>query len=212
MVLRVSVISSRMAGSSMVDGMLYSLPLAMDRMVPRRILPERVFGSRLTMEVILEAGNRPDLVANHLHELLPDFIGISVHPCLQDEQAEGQLAFELVFGTEHGTFRHIRVAGDNLFHGPGGQTMAGDIDDIVHTAHDDRYSRLHPCSRRRWSHNNRGMLLMYDLNFSIIVVQGGQGAGRQRQLDYNVALLVRASSLPSLSRILTIVARHRLGG
>ena len=48
MVFRVSVISSRIVGSSMVEGMRYSLPAAIERMVPRRILPDLVFGSLAT--------------------------------------------------------------------------------------------------------------------------------------------------------------------
>lgn len=51
--LRESVISSRQVGSSMVDGILYSLPPAMERMVPRRILPDLVLGKRATTAVSL---------------------------------------------------------------------------------------------------------------------------------------------------------------
>jgi len=39
-------ISSKIAGSSMVAGMVQGSPSAIFLMVPRRILPERVFGSR----------------------------------------------------------------------------------------------------------------------------------------------------------------------
>ncbi len=41
-----SVISSRIVGSSMVDGIRYSLPEAIERMVPLSILPDLVFGRR----------------------------------------------------------------------------------------------------------------------------------------------------------------------
>jgi hypothetical protein len=43
-----SPISSRIAGSSMVAGIFQSSPSAIFCMVPRRILPERVLGSRST--------------------------------------------------------------------------------------------------------------------------------------------------------------------
>ena len=39
-------ISSRIAGSSIVAGMVQGSPSAIFFMVPRRILPDRVFGSR----------------------------------------------------------------------------------------------------------------------------------------------------------------------
>src|SRR5213592_2325590 len=45
---RSAVISSRIAGSSIVGGIRYCTPSAIFFMVPRRIFPERVFGSRLT--------------------------------------------------------------------------------------------------------------------------------------------------------------------
>jgi hypothetical protein len=53
------VISSRIAGSSMVAGTEYSSPSAMRRIVPRRIFPERVFGSRPTTAAVLNAATGP---------------------------------------------------------------------------------------------------------------------------------------------------------
>jgi hypothetical protein len=46
---RAPPISSRIAGSSIVAGMVQGSPSAVFFMVPRRILPERVFGSRATV-------------------------------------------------------------------------------------------------------------------------------------------------------------------
>lgn len=40
-----SLIMSSTAGSSIVDGILYSTPLEILRIVPRKILPLRVFGN-----------------------------------------------------------------------------------------------------------------------------------------------------------------------
>ena len=46
-------ISPRMAGSSTVAGMVQDSPPAIFLMVPHRILPDRVFGSRATVIAIL---------------------------------------------------------------------------------------------------------------------------------------------------------------
>jgi hypothetical protein len=45
---RFAAISSKIAGSSIVGGIVYATPSAIFLIVPRTILPERVFGSRLT--------------------------------------------------------------------------------------------------------------------------------------------------------------------
>src|SRR6202040_1545570 len=56
---RAAAISGRIAGSSMVAGSRYSSPSAIFFMVPRRILPERVFGSRLTTTATLNDATGP---------------------------------------------------------------------------------------------------------------------------------------------------------
>ena len=43
----------------MVAGIVYGIPSAMRLTVPRRILPERVFGSRLTTVAVLKAATGP---------------------------------------------------------------------------------------------------------------------------------------------------------
>src|SRR5713101_8689120 len=52
-------ISPRIAGSSMVAGMVHGSPSAIFFMVPRKILPDRVFGSRATVMASLKAATGP---------------------------------------------------------------------------------------------------------------------------------------------------------
>src|SRR5207248_10154595 len=52
-------ISSRMAGSSMVGGTRTSWPSAIRRIVPRRILPDRVFGNLFTTAAVLKNATGP---------------------------------------------------------------------------------------------------------------------------------------------------------
>src|SRR5207247_336940 len=54
-----SPISSRMPGSSMVAGTVYSTPSAMRFTVPLRIFPERVFGRRFTTAAVLKLATGP---------------------------------------------------------------------------------------------------------------------------------------------------------
>src|SRR5882762_9333448 len=54
-----SPISSNTFGSSMVAGIAHGSPSAIFLMVPRRILPERVFGSRPTVMASLNAATGP---------------------------------------------------------------------------------------------------------------------------------------------------------
>ena len=48
-----------MVGSSIVAGIAQSLLLAILRIVPRRIFPERVFGNRWTDIIIFKAAKAP---------------------------------------------------------------------------------------------------------------------------------------------------------
>jgi hypothetical protein len=75
---RTSLISSRMAGSSIVAGILSSAsPSAIFCMVARRILPDRVLGKRGDRDRNLEGRHRTDLVADELDQLrlLDVFLG-----------------------------------------------------------------------------------------------------------------------------------------
>ena len=65
-------ISSRIAGSSIVAGMVQVSPSAIFFMVPRRILPERVFGRRAHRDRELERRDRADLLAHQRDDLLLD--------------------------------------------------------------------------------------------------------------------------------------------
>ena len=66
----------------MVAGIFQSSPSAIRLITPRRILPERVFGSRSTTTADLEGRDRPDPVAHQLHALGDDRLRIARRsPC-----------------------------------------------------------------------------------------------------------------------------------
>ena len=102
--------------------------------VPRRILPERVFGRRGTTMASLERGDRADLVAHQLHDLLLDLLRRPVDARFQHHEAAGLLALDLVLDAEHGAFGDVRMRGHHLLHAAGRQAMAGDVDDVVGAA------------------------------------------------------------------------------
>ena len=84
----------------------------------------------------LEAGQRTDLISHHLHQFSRNFIAVATHTGFQDEEGDGDLALELVFDTDDGTFGHIGMLGDHFLHGPGREPVPCHIDDVIDPAHD----------------------------------------------------------------------------
>src|SRR5699024_7828906 len=48
-----------------------------------------------------------------------------------------ELALQRIVSPDDRAFRHIRVAGERLLDGAGGQAVAGDIDDVIGACHDE---------------------------------------------------------------------------
>ena len=84
-------------------------PLAIFCMVRRRILPERVFGEALNNDGGFERGNWSDVVADHLHDFCGNSFRLLVDTALEDQKAEGDLAFQLVVDSEDGAFGDVGV-------------------------------------------------------------------------------------------------------
>src|ERR1700691_3779756 len=57
----------------------------------------------------LEGGDRADLVAHQLNNLLLDLLGRPIDARLQDHKPAGRLAFDLVLDAKHSAFRNVRV-------------------------------------------------------------------------------------------------------
>src|ERR1700677_956711 len=57
----------------------------------------------------LEGGDRADLVAHQLNNLLLDLLGRPIDARLQDHKTTGRLAFDLVLDAKHSAFRNVRV-------------------------------------------------------------------------------------------------------
>ena len=73
----------------MVAGMVQRSPSAIFLMVPRRILPERVFGSRADRDRKLERRDGAELVAHQRHDLLLDLGGLRVTPAFSTRKPQG---------------------------------------------------------------------------------------------------------------------------
>ena len=63
------MISSRIAGSSIVAGIFHVTPSAIARIVPLRILPDLVFGSLSTTMTVFEGCHRSDLLPHQTDQL-----------------------------------------------------------------------------------------------------------------------------------------------
>ena len=101
-------ISSRMAGSSMVAGIFQSSPSAILTIVPRRILPERVFGSRSTTQRALEGRHRADPVAHQPDAFRDDLCRVAVAAPVQAQEPQRHLALQRVRHPDHRAFGHVR--------------------------------------------------------------------------------------------------------
>ena len=123
------------AGSSIVAGMVHGSPSAIFLMVPRRILPERVFGRRLTVMASLNAATGPILSRTSCDAFLLDLGGRAVDAGLQHDEAARHLALQLVLDAEHRAFGDVLVRGQHLLHAAGRKPVAGDVDDVVGAAH-----------------------------------------------------------------------------
>ena len=80
----------------------------MRRMVPRRILPDRVLGSRL-MVISPERGDGADHLAHPLNAFGLDGAAVAGDAGLEHDKAERHLALDRVLDAEHGTFGDIGV-------------------------------------------------------------------------------------------------------
>ena len=93
----------------MVAGMVQGSPSAIFLIVPRRILPERVFGSRCNRDRELERRHRADLLAHQCDDLLLDLVVRAVDAGLEHDEAAGHLALQIVLDAEHGAFGDVRM-------------------------------------------------------------------------------------------------------
>src|SRR5256714_10801317 len=84
----------------------------------------------------LERRDRADLVAHKSDALLFDLGRGPIDAGLEHNEAAGNLALERIRDADHGAFGDILVRGEHFFHPASGQPMAGDVDDIVGSAHD----------------------------------------------------------------------------
>ena len=137
-----AAISSRIAGSSIVGGVVYFSPSAMRRIVPRRIFPDRVLGRRSTIHSRLECGDRSEAFVDQLHDLGDDVLGRPIDAGLEDEEAERQLSLERVGDSDHRALRDVGVRREHLFHCAGREPVPRDVDDVVGPGHDEDVALL----------------------------------------------------------------------
>ena len=133
---RTSPRSSSTVGSSIVAGMRHSSPSAILRIVPRRILPERVFGSALTMRTCLKDATGPISSRTRATSSAAIVRALTLDPRLQDGEADRHLTLEIIGDPDDRALGDIRVGGEHLLHRAGRKPVAGGVDDVVGPAHD----------------------------------------------------------------------------
>ena len=99
-------------------------------------MPERVFGRRSTTIAVLNAATGP--IRSRTSRTTSASISPSgaVDARLQNDEADGQLALQLVGDADHGALGDVRMRGEHLLHRSGREAVAGDVDDVVGPRHD----------------------------------------------------------------------------
>ena len=178
----------------MVAGTVCSTPSAIFFMVPRRIFPERVLGSRLTTIAVLNAATGPMLSRTSSTSSRTSSSSLRVHAGLGHDEPDRHLALERVGHADDRALGDVRVRGEHLFHGAGREPVAGHVDDVVHAAHDVEVAVLvlvAGVAREVVAGMPREVRLLVAL---VVVPERGQAAGRQRQLDRDAADLARRAA------------------
>src|ERR1044072_8227335 len=85
----------------------------------------------------LERGERPDSLADQLDDLADDLAGVALDAGLQDEEADRQLALQLVGYPDHGRLGDVAGRRQDLLDSAGREPVAGDVDDVVRPRHDE---------------------------------------------------------------------------
>ena len=156
-------------------------------MVLRRIFPGAGLGQGLHHGDVLEVRHGADVAPDQGDQVLDQDVLGHVHPGLEDHVAAGPLALERVGEADHGAFGDGRVLADHLFHGAGGEPVSGDVDDVVGAAHDEDVAVLVPVAGVAG-----GVVALERLEVGgnvafVVAPERGQGAGRQRQAQDDVA-------------------------
>src|SRR5713226_2103302 len=94
------------------------------------------FGQPLNDTSELERGDRADPLAYHLDDFRDDLVVRTPHACFEHDQPQWNFSLDGVGYSQNSTFSHVGMRGQHLFHGASGQTMPGDIDDVIRAAHD----------------------------------------------------------------------------
>ena len=103
--------------------------------MPRRILPERVFGRPRDHQRRLEAGHRADAVAHELHGFVLDLVRRPLDPGLEHQEAERHLALQRIGDADHRAFGDIGMRRQHLLDLAGREPVGGDVDDVVGAGH-----------------------------------------------------------------------------
>ena len=93
----------------MVAGVVYSCPSAIFFMVPRRILPERVFGRPFTTSAVRKQVNAPIVVRTRSTSSAAMSASARVDAGFQNHETERHFSFQLVSRADHRALGHVRM-------------------------------------------------------------------------------------------------------
>ena len=125
-----------------------------------------------------------------------------------DERA-GHLSFDLIVHSDDGALGDRGVASNGGFKGPGGETVAGDVDHVVGAAHDVEITVFIDVPAITGGvEAGEGGQIGRDVAL-VVTPQSRERTGRQGQPDHDVAFRERLDLVPVLVEDAHVVAGHR---
>src|SRR3984885_7712948 len=157
----------------------------------------------------LEGGDRADLVAHQLNNLLLDLCRRTIDAGFQDHKPTGRLAFDLVLDAKHSAFCNVRVRSHDLLHSAGRQAVAGDVDDVVGPPEDGEIPVLVDETRVSRFVIAGALVEIALAHPLVLAVERWQAARRQRQFDDERTHRPARHGLRRVIDDVNVVARHR---
>ena len=111
------------------------LPEAMSRSRRRMILPLRVLG-KASVNRIMSGRAMAPISLTTCSRRTPSISSERFHASGQGDETGDSLPLELMGNAHHSRLRHVGMGDHGALHLHGSQPVAGNVDDVVHAAHD----------------------------------------------------------------------------
>jgi len=170
-------------GSVIFDGgwVLVGLPLDYFSDNVSQYLSTPCFRQFLDNQGVLEGGNRPDLLPDHLDQFFLKPLGGIVD--LGDNKGNRNFPLQLLHFGNHSSLIDPGMSKQGFFHGPSRQPMPGSVDDVVQPGGNIEVSVIVEIAGISTGIVARGLVHILIKEALIVVVESAHEGGRHRQAD-----------------------------